>query len=287
MRHFLAWFAQAEGRPLTLADLHPITLVGYRGSLQDGAATSTVNTHLCALRVWCAWLVEQRLLPVNPAARLKVVGRQAPTAPRALKPAQVNALLRQAQHTRNAPRNTAIVHMLVQTGMRIGECAALRWEDISYSEKRGQVRIRAGKGNKARTVPLNESVRQALADYLAPLLEAEPTLKGVAAVWRRTPRQPVWTSERGEQLSVREMSRMVQDLVRGCAVRGVVPADTTPHSLRHTFATRYLAAHTNDLVGLAHLLGHNSLEATKIYVQPTDEELAARVDRIDLNAYGR
>jgi hypothetical protein len=36
--HFLAWFARAERRPLTLADLYPITLAGYRGSLQDAAA---------------------------------------------------------------------------------------------------------------------------------------------------------------------------------------------------------------------------------------------------------
>jgi len=210
-----------------------------------------------------------------------------PRAPRALKPAQFNALLRQSQHTRNPQRNTAIVQMLVQTGMRIGECAALRWTDLSYGEKRGQVRIRVGKGNKARMVPLNESVRRALADYLAPVLQVEPTLKAVAAVWSRAPRQSVWTSARGDQLSVREMSRMVQELVRACAVRDLVPADTTPHSLRHTFATRYLATHPDDLVGLARLLGHSSLEATKIYVQPSDEELAARVDRIDLNAYGR
>ncbi len=80
---------------------------------------------------------------------------------------------------------------------------------------------------------------------------------------------------------------MIQDLVRACAVRGVVPAGMTPHSLRHTFATRYLAAHRDDLVGLARLLGHSSLDATRIYVQPTEEELATRVDRIDLNAYGR
>jgi site-specific recombinase XerC len=80
---------------------------------------------------------------------------------------------------------------------------------------------------------------------------------------------------------------MIQTLVRGCAVCGVVPADTTPHSLRHTFATRYLAAHTDDLIGLVRLLGYSSLEATTIYVQPTDDEVAARVERIDLNAYVR
>jgi integrase len=47
--------------------------------------------------------------------------------------------------------------------MRIGECAALTWGDIRFGEKQGQVLIRRGKGNKARTVPLNTSARTALA----------------------------------------------------------------------------------------------------------------------------
>ncbi len=136
-------------------------------------------------------------------------------------------------------------------------------------------------------MPLNESARQALADYVAPVLQVEPTLKAVASVWSHAPRQAVWISERGGQLSVREMSRMVQELVQACAVRDLVPADATPRSPRHTFATRYLATHPDDLIGLARLLGHSSLDATKIYVQPAEEELSARVNRIDLNAYGR
>lgn len=289
LRHFLVWYAEEEGRPLVLADLHPITLAGYRGALQQTAATSTVNTHVCALRAWGAWLHAQGYLPTNPAARLKLVGRQEPAAPRALSPAQVNALLRAAQRTRYPARNTAILQILVQTGLRIGECAALRWDDIAFGEKRGRVQVRAGKGNKARAVPLNDSARQALAEYLASLRPVEPTLKAAAAAWpavqggRPT---PVWTSERGTPLSVREMSRLVQGLVRDCAARNLAPSDATAHSLRHTFATRYLLTHPHDLVGLARLLGHSALEATRIYVQPTEDDLAARVARIDLNAYG-
>jgi site-specific recombinase XerD len=81
------------------------------------------------------------------------------------------------------------------------------------------------------------------------------------------------------------MDRLVKILIRACARRGLLPEATTAHSLRHTFATRYLTAHPGDLVGLARLLGHRSLDATRIYVQPTQEQLAARVEHIDLNAY--
>lgn len=67
-------------------------------------------------------------------------------------------------------------------------------------------------------MPLNESVRQALAGYLAPLLYVEPTLKAVAVAWPCAPCEPVWASERGEQLSVREMSRMIQEQYFGCTM---------------------------------------------------------------------
>jgi site-specific recombinase XerD len=151
------------------------------------------------------------------------------------------------------------------------------------------VAIRAGKGNKARSVPLNASARHALAEYAAPLLGVAPRLKAVAAVWPRlrsgTPPMPLWQSQKGGQLSVSAMGRMFDGLVRDCAVRHLVPATTGAHTLRHTFATHYLAAHPGDLVGLAALLGHSSLNTTRIYVQPTTEQLAERVESLDLNAY--
>lgn len=81
------------------------------------------------------------------------------------------------------------------------------------------------------------------------------------------------------------MWRVIHNLVQDCAARDLVPEDTTPHACRHTFAHRYLERHPGDLVGLARLLGHADLNSTKIYTQPTAEELALRVDQIPLNAY--
>ncbi len=99
-------------------------------------------------------------LPNNPAARLRSVGRQGQPAPKGLDDRQVNSLLREASRSRHATRDYALVQVLLQTGMRIGECAALDYEDISFGERSGSVLIRAGKGNKARAVPLNTSARQ-------------------------------------------------------------------------------------------------------------------------------
>src|SRR5262245_41216417 len=92
---------------------------------------------------------------------------------------------RQAQMSRDALRNYAIVQMLLQTGIRLDECSRLTLEDIEFGERSGRVTIRQGKGNKARTVPLNASARQALAEYLAPRLNCDSTVKAVALAWPR------------------------------------------------------------------------------------------------------
>jgi integrase len=303
-RDFLAWFAAAEGRqvtPLTLADLTPIALVGYRTALQRTAATSTVNTHLCALRAWGAWLTERGALVADPAARLKLVRRTAPDAPTPLPDAAVNALLRAAQRGRHPARDYALLQMLLQPGLRLGECQALTWGDVAVGEKQGAVTVRAGKGNKARTVPLNGSARAALAAYAAPRLRVEPTLRAGAAAWPRPNRrgppgsaasagsplagEPRWRSQKGHPLSASALWRVVHGLGQDGAQRRLVPPATTPHTLRHTFARRYPDAHPGDLVGLARLLGHSDLNTTGVYTQPTAEDLAARLDRLPLNAY--
>src|SRR5260370_33286329 len=85
--------------------------------------------------------------------------------------------------SRDALRNYAIVQMLLQTGIRLDECSRLTLEDIEFGERSGRVTIRQGKGNKARTVPLNASARQALAEYMATRFKCDPPVKAVALAW--------------------------------------------------------------------------------------------------------
>ncbi len=283
----LAWHEQAERWPLGLENLTPITLINYRSHLQKKWAPATVNVHISAVRSWCQWLFERGLLEENPALNLKLVGQPQPDAPEPLSNTAVNALLREARRGRHGKRDQAIVQMLLQTGIRIGECQSLCWQDITFKERKGTVLIRSGKGNKSRTVPLNSSARSALVEHAAPILGCEPTARDVARGWSQSEENsPLWLSQKGNQLSSPAMWRVVNRAVKECAGRGLVPEDTRPHDLRHTFAHRYLQQHPGDLVGLARILGHESLDTTKIYTQLTSEELAKRVEQIPLNAYG-
>jgi len=114
--HFLVWYEQEERIPLRLVALTPIALIGYRNELQheQHKSISTINLRISALRAWCAWLVDQGHLPLDPAARVKLIGGEVGSKREGLSSSQVNALLRQAQVSRDPARNYAIVQMLLQ-----------------------------------------------------------------------------------------------------------------------------------------------------------------------------
>lgn len=76
---------------------------------------------------------------------------------------------------------------------------------------------------------------------------------------------------------------MIAELVE--AAGELVPEETSAHQLRHTFARSYLAQYPGDLVGLATLLGHRSLDTTRLYSEPSVSQLSTRVERLSLNAY--
>src|SRR5436309_13776816 len=80
-------------------------------------------------------------------------------------------------------------------------------------------------------------------------------------------------------LTTSAMRQMIDVLVRDASARGVVPTQTSAHTLRHTFARNYLAQYPGDVVGLATLLGHTSLDTTRIYSQPTVEQLSMRAEQ--------
>lgn len=287
---FLAWYEQEEQVPLRLPHLTPIALIGYRNELQyeQHKSISTINVRISALRAWCAWLVDQGYLPLDPAARVKLVSGETGSKREGLSITQVNALLRQAQVSRDPARNYAIIQTLLQTGLRLSECSGLTFGDITIGERSGVLLVRAGKGNKVRTVPLNSSARDAIATYVAPRMQVEkPSIKAVAKHWPKlqSPEAflPLFESQKGGRLTTSAMGQMIADLVT--AAGDLVPEETSAHTLRHTFARNYLAQYPGDLVGLAALLGHSSLDTTRLYSQPTVSQLSTRVEQLKINAY--
>ena len=288
--HFLTWYEQEERVPLHLIHLTPIALIGYRNELQHEQQKSigTINLRISALRAWCAWLADRGYLASDPAVRVKLLSGESGSKREGLSNAQVNALLRQTHLSRDPARNYAIVQILLQTGVRLSECSSLTFGDINFGERGGMLRIRAGKGNKVRSVPLNSSARDALAAVVASRLGIEkPSLKTVALAWPKpsSPQifEPLFESQKGGALTTSAMGQMIADLVK--AAGDLVPEETSAHTLRHTFARNYLTQYPGDLVGLATLLGHSSLDTTRLYCQPSVTQLSSRVEQLNINAY--
>jgi site-specific recombinase XerD len=124
---FLVWYEQEEQTQLQLSALTPIAIIGYRNHLQheQRKSISTINLQVSALRTWCGWLTEQGYLAADPAAHVKLVGGETSSSWKGLKSAQINALLRQAQLSRDPARNYAVVQVLLQLYRMVCACQPL------------------------------------------------------------------------------------------------------------------------------------------------------------------
>ncbi len=133
---------------------------------------------------------------------------------------------------------------------------ALQIADLELRARKGAITVRAGKGTKERTLPLNKPARQALAAWL----DARPA--GDAA--------PLFTGQRGNALTPRALQRRVAALARRAGV------EATPHTLRHTFGKRLVDSGVT-LEKVAALMGHANLNTTRIYTVPGETDLARAV----------
>lgn len=272
--YFLAWLEESTGTPPALGDLVGDDLLRYRQSLKNvqKLRPATINHRLQAVRWLCRWAHRQGILAGDPATAtlksMKVPHRRRPVG---LEEREAHALLRAAGRSGHgfALRNLALVHLLLQTGLRVGEAAALCVGDVKLRSRGGEVHVRYGKGEKEREVPLNASARRALSAYLETRAP--------------DPEDPLFLGRTGERLSGRSVQALIQGFARGAKITRL---SVSPHTLRHTFALQYLKQNPGKLVELASLLGHDSLDTTAIYTRPSAEDLAEDLEGSALNVYG-
>lgn len=245
-------FAQGITTPGELLPTHlRAFLADMRRNGKDGNGVSpaTLDQFWRTLNTFFNWAVAEGELPENPMKRVR-----RPKVPRRkvnrLDCKQAAKLLTLVRHSALADRNEAIVSLMLDTGLRVGELVRLKLSDVDLD--RGTFKV-IGKGNKEREVPLEEASTAALRRYLDKRPQAEI--------------EALFLSRSGKPLTGNAVRLMLHRL------RDKLDVDRLyPHLLRHTFARLYLEH--GDLRSLQAILGHASVTTTAdIYLDPDIDDL--------------
>jgi integrase/recombinase XerC len=233
----------------------------YMASLQQGgSARSSLARKLASLRAFCRWCVRQAYMEADPTVGLLTI-KQDERLPKFLRVREVEALLTAPdESTPDGLRDRALMELLYASGIRAGEAHALNVEDLDFEQS--EVRIIRGKGDKERIAMLGEIAILALRAYLE---RGRPAL---AAHNAGRPDPAVFLNRFGKRLSDRGIRRTFDKYFREASER----LKTSPHTLRHSFAT-HLLDNGADLRAVQELLGHAHLVTTQIYTHVTTERL--------------
>jgi site-specific recombinase XerD len=250
---FAAALADPEGPPVVVrqeackAEL--ADQAGVHSTRSRPYARSTIARKLSVVRTFLRFCEDHGLIETSPG-----VGVSSPKLPRrlpqVLSPQQMAGLLEAMDGEEPLElRDRALFELIYSSGLRCQEALDLRIRDVSFDS----CEIRAkGKGRKVRVVPVGEVALKALRHYLR---DGRNSLTAGDAQEDR-----LFVSRNGRPLSSSDVQRR---LARYLARAGA-PMGTSPHTLRHSFATHLLEGGA-DLRAIQELLGHSSLRTTQVY----------------------
>lgn len=253
-------------KTVTLSDAYDYLeyMSGERPTQQNSPDTEfglSVNSRarkVSAIRAFFRYLTDKKhMLETNPMASL-----ESPTIRKTLPvylTADDSVKLLEAVQGEYAERDYCILTLFLNCGLRLAELCGLNLSDIRSD---GTMRV-VGKGNKERTVYLNDACVQAIADYLK--VRPQDGLKGAD-------RNALFISRLGKRLGRRGVQEMVS---RQLAKIGLDAEGYSVHKLRHTAATLMYQHGEVDVRVLKEILGHESLSTTQIYTHVSNEQARA------------
>lgn len=246
----IGFLGQHLGQQVDSAALRDLTSADLRAFLAsrraEGLGNNSAARELSAVRGFLGFAAREEARSAN-IPRLK--GPKKPrSVPRPISPAEAVSLAEDVSEDASQPwiaaRDFGVLMLLYGAGLRISEALGITGAALPLGEAMSVI----GKRSKTRIVPLLPQVRIAIENYV------ELCPYGIAKD------QPIFRGARGGPLN----PELVRRAVRGARVRLGLSERTTPHALRHSFAT-HLLGRGADLRSLQELLGHASLSSTQIY----------------------
>ena len=257
---FTVWFEATNNEVMRLTNITPTDARQYKQHLIDTSLRPpTINRRLLSLKYFLEW--GWRTKKIKYRFPLPKTVKQSQSIPKWLNRCQQNQLLRHIEQL-GSKRDIAIVKILLNTGLRVSELCGLKWSDITISDRKGKLLVNAGKGSKYRDVPLNKDARLAF-------FNLDYTIHAGSDDF-------IFTGQRGV-LSTRGVQLMLNRLKFPEELSAV-----SPHQLRHTFCKNLVDAGVS-LEKVASLAGHERLDTTKLYCQPSFADLSEAVERIGEN----
>lgn len=229
-------------------------VIDYLGRLRkQGLKRSSIARKLTAIRQVHKFLLTEGLSGTDPTANLDGPGTSR-KLPQVLTEAECMRLLQAPDAvTPEGLRDAAMLTLLYATGLRVSELISLDLHSLNLDEQ--LVRVK-GKGGKERLVPVAPTALELVREYL---------LVARAEFGEGSLSSALFLTRRGQPFSRSGFWRMLKKH----AARAELPADISPHTLRHSFATHLLHGGA-DLRAIQEMLGHSSLSVTEMYTHVSD-----------------
>ena len=255
-------------KKITIEDIHAF-LAYLKNNFNSQPAT--LARKASSIRIFFHYLCNKsKRIPNNPAQDLEnpKIGRR---LPKYLSLEQSKKLLETASTPRisennnhdNSTRNFAIITLFLNCGMRLSELVGINLKDIDFDENKLNV---IGKGNKERTIYLNNACIKAIKDYLA--IRPHDGVKADS-------RDALFLSEQKKRISNRTVQYIVKEELR---LAGIDQDKYSVHKLRHTAATLMYKYGQVDIRALQELLGHESISTTEIYTHVDSDQIRSAVE---------
>ena len=264
--------AQAEVHSIVVSQIDHHRIHAYLSMLHRQNKKSSIGRKLASIKSFFRFLLREGELERDPTVLIGTPKKEQPL-PTHLPVDDMFRLLETPDNDfPSGVRDRAILEVLYSCGLRVSELVGLNWEDVDANLE--VVRAK-GKGNKERIVPIGRKALEALAlyrqilpDLIAPKRRQAILADGLGAT------APVFLNSRGGRLTTRSVARLVGGHARDCGIA----VRTSPHALRHTFATHLLDAGA-DLRAIQELLGHSSLSTTQKYTHINLDHLMRVYDK--------